>query len=89
MSSSGAVKFKTFRCLKTKFKTITTTQGNTFTIDLFKILLGSKICGGLKPPKFLGCCGPGISNVKQKDNGMNQSTPLWSLCEYELANLIK
>ena len=32
----GNEKFKTFSCLKTKFKANTTTQGNVYIIDLFK-----------------------------------------------------
>ena len=42
-------------------------------IGLFKILLCLKICGGLKSGKFPGCCGPGMWNVKQKDNGIDQN----------------
>ena len=44
--------FKTFRCLKTKFKSNTTIQENARLVDLFKILLGLKIRkGGYKLPK--------------------------------------
>ena len=38
-------KSKTLRCFKTKIKTNKTTQGKAFITDLFKILLGLKICG--------------------------------------------
>ena len=48
MSHRGNKKFKTFRCLKTKFKANTTTQGNAFIIDISKTLLSLKRCGGLK-----------------------------------------
>ena len=41
---------KTFRCFKTKFEANTTTPGNAFIIDLFKILLGLNIFWGLKIP---------------------------------------
>ena len=41
----GKWKFKAFRCLKTKFKANTTTQGNAFIADLLKILLDLKTCG--------------------------------------------
>ena len=55
-----------------KFKANTNTQGNAFIIGLSKILFGLKICGGYKPPKPPGCYYPGIWNVKQKGNLMDQ-----------------
>ena len=62
---------KTFRCLKTNFKTNTIIQGYPFTIGLFIISLGLKIYGDFEPPKLAGYYGPGILNKKQKDNGIN------------------
>ena len=34
------------------------------------------MCGRFKLPKFLGCYGPGMCDVKQKDNGIDQNTPM-------------
>lgn len=38
------MKFKTFRCFKTKLEANETTQGKVFIIDPFKTFLGLKIC---------------------------------------------
>ena len=35
--------------------TIDVLYGGGYTTDLFKILLGLKICRGLRPPKHAGC----------------------------------
>ena len=35
--------------------------------------MGLEISGWLKPPEPLGCYGPGMWKVKQKDNGMDQN----------------
>ena len=43
-------------------------------MDLFKIVLGLKVCGVLNPPKPTGCYDSGMWNVKQKDNEMDQNT---------------
>ena len=42
-------------------------------IALFKLFLGLKICRGLKPPKPTWCYGPGMWNVKEKDNSIEQT----------------
>ena len=61
-----------------------TTQGNTFNASfenftVFENLYVSVcVCGS---PKTTGCYGPGMWNIKQKDNGMDLS--IWSLCEYQ------
>ena len=60
--------------LKTNFKANATIQGDAFTIDFFIISLGLKIYGDLEPPKLPGCYGPGIRNIKQKNNGIDQNT---------------
>ena len=65
---------KAFRCLKKTFKANTTIQGNAFAIDLFIISLGLKIYGEFERPKLLGCYGPGIWNIEQKDNGIDRNT---------------
>ena len=62
---------RTFRCLKTDFKANATIQGS---IDLFIIYLGLKIYGDFEPPKLPGCYDPGIRNMKQKNNGIDQNT---------------
>ena len=43
-------------------------------IDIFKISLGLKIYWEVRTPKLPGCYGPGIWNIKQKDNGIDQNT---------------
>ena len=46
-------KFKTFRCLKTKFNGNKTRQGNLFIIDFLKTFLSLKICEGVEIPLIL------------------------------------
>ena len=65
---------KTFRCLKTNFKASAAMQENAFTIDLFIIHLSLKIYGDLEPPKLPGCFGPGIRNIKQKNDRIDKNT---------------
>ena len=79
-------KFTTFRYTKAKIEANKITQGNTFIKDLFKLFLGLKICRGLKPPKSPWCYGPGMWNVKEKDNRMDQNTLQCCYSRYVTAN---
>ena len=36
--------------------------------------MGLKIYAEFEPPKLAGCYGPGIWNIKQKHNGIDQNT---------------
>ena len=60
-------------CLKTNFKANTAMHGNAFVVDLFKYFLNLKIYGGFEAHKLSECYGPGIWNIKQKDNKIDQN----------------
>ena len=84
--AQGNQKFTTFRYTKAKIETNKITQGNTFIKDLLKLFLDLKICGGLKPPTSPWCYDPGMYNVKEKDDRMDQNTLQYCYSHYVTAN---
>ena len=66
-------------CLKTNFKANTTVHGNAFVVDLFKFFFEFENLWRFEAPKLSACYGPGIWNIKQKDNEIDQNNTPYML----------